>query len=260
MAQGRGFESGDRAGGEPVVVVNETFVRRHLSDGPALGRRVDFLWGTTGAQTIVGVVSDIREGDLNEPSRPAIYIPMTQRPIDGAYLIVTASGDASSQLSAVRREILALDANLPLANVRTMDQVIADRHSRQRFATALLGVFSLLALLLAAIGVYGVISYGVAQRTAEIGVRTALGAQNGDIVRLVLRQGMALVAAGVVLGIGGALLATRALRAELFGVQPTDAATFVFAALVLVITAFAASAIPSWRATRVDPLTALRHD
>jgi ABC-type antimicrobial peptide transport system permease subunit len=105
-----------------------------------------------------------------------------------------------------------------------------------------------------------VISYGVAQRTAEIGVRTALGAQSRDIVRLVLLQAMTLVAAGVILGIGGALLATRALRAELFGVQPTDAATFASAAFVLVITAFAASAIPSWRATRVDPLTALRHD
>ena len=260
LARGRGFESTDRAGGEPVVVVNETFVLRYLPDGPAVGRRVEFLWGTTGAQTIVGVVADIREQDLNEPAAPAIYIPMTQRPADGAYLIVATAGDVSSHLSAVRREILALDPNLPLANVRTMDQVIADRHSRERFATALLGVFSFLALLLAAIGVYGVISYGVAQRTAEIGVRTALGAQSRDIVRLVLLQAMTLVAAGVILGIGGALLATRALRAELFGVQPTDAATFASAAFVLVITAFAASAIPSWRATRVDPLTALRHD
>ena len=260
MVQGRGFSADDRTGNDPVVVVNETFVRRYLTDGPVIGRQIEFLFEIEGSQRIVGVVADIKERDLNAPATAAVYIPVTQRSLSSAYLMVSVSGDPAAHVPAVRRAVLGIDPLLPLANVRSMDDVIRQRLSRQRFATTLLGSFSLLALLLAAIGVYGVISYTVAQRRAEMGVRSALGASSGAIIAMVMRQGITLVAAGVAMGVLGALGATRVLRAELFGAGPTDVVSFAAAALLLGAVAVAATAVPSWRAARVDPLTALRQD
>ncbi|MEX2154262.1 MAG: ABC transporter permease [Gemmatimonadaceae bacterium] len=262
MVAGRAFQPTDRAGAELVVIVNESFVRRYLPDVDPIGRMVDFLWGTPEGvpQRIVGVVADIREQNLNEPSAPAIYIPATQRPIDGGYLMVRTSGDPISVLPAVRREILAIDRYLPLSQVRTLDDVVDGGLSRQRFSASLLGAFSLLALFLAAIGIYGLISYAVAQRTSEFGIRAALGAQSGDIVRLVLTESGTLVLAGVVLGGAAAAGLTRVLSSQLYAVSATDAVSFVLAAGVLVAAAMLASALPSWRASRLDPARALRSD
>ena len=262
MAAGRAFQPTDRVGAEWVVVVNESFVRRYLPDGNPVGRMVDFLWGTPQGvpQRIVGVVADIREQDLNEPSAPAVYIPATQRAIDGGYLMVRTTGDPMSVLPAVRREVLAIDRYLPLRQVRTLDEVIDSGLSRQRFSASLLSAFSLLALFLAAIGIYGLISYGVAQRTAEFGIRAALGAQSKDIVRLVLLQGGALVVGGIILGGVAAFALTRVLSSQLYGISATDAVSFALAVAVLVAAAMLASALPSWRASRLDPMRALRSD
>jgi putative ABC transport system permease protein len=262
MAAGRAFQPGDRAGAEWVVVVNESFVRRYLPDGNPIGRMVDFLWGTPQGvtQRIVGVVADVHEQNLNQPSAPAIYIPATLRPIDGGYLMVRTDGDPMHALPAIRREVLAIDRHLPLSQVRTLDEVIDGGLSRERFSASLLGSFSLLALCLAAIGIYGLISYGVAQRTSEFGIRAALGAQSGDIVRLVLAQGGMLVALGIILGGAAALGFTRLLSSQLYEVSATDPASFVLAAGVLVAVALLASALPSFRASRLDPVRALRSD
>ena len=262
MMAGRAFQPTDRTGTEWVVVVNESFVRRYLPDGDPIGRMVDFLWETPPGvrQRIVGVVADIREQNLNQPSAPAIYIPATQRPIDGGYLLVRTSGPPMEMVSAVRREILAIDKLLPLRQVRTLDEVVEGGLSRQRFSASLLSAFSMLALFLAAIGIYGLISYGVTQRTSEFGIRAALGAQSGDIVRLVLAQGGILVVAGVVLGGAAALGLTRLLSSQLYEVSATDPASFILAAGVLVIVALLASALPSWRASRLDAARALRAD
>jgi predicted permease len=262
MAAGRAFQPTDRMGAEWVVVVNESFVRRYLPDGDPVGRLVDFLWGTPEGvpQRIVGVVADIRESRLNEPSAPAIYIPATQRSIDGGYLMVRTSGDLMRVLPSVRREILAMDRYLPLTQVRTLDEVIEAGLSRERFSASLIGAFSLLALFLAAIGIYGLISYGTAQRTSEFGIRAALGAKSGDIVRSVLTQSGTLVLAGVVLGGAAAIGLTRLLSSQLYAVSATDAVSFLLAAGVLVAAALLASALPSWRASRLDPVRALRSD
>ena len=260
MAAGRAFQQTDRMGAEMVVIVNESFVRRYLPDGNPIGRMVDFLWGTPEGvpQRIVGVVADIREQNLNQPPVPAVYIPATQRPIEGGYLMVRVSGDPMQLLPAVRREVLEIDRYLPLSQVRTLDDVIDGGLSRQRFSASLLGAFSLLALFLAAIGIYGLISYSVAQRTPEFGIRAALGAHSRDIVRLVLAQSGTLVLLGVVLGGAAAVGLTRLLSSQLYAVSATDAVSFVTAAAVLVGAALLASALPSWRASRLDPMRALR--
>ena len=262
MVAGRAFQPTDRAGAEWVVVVNESFVRRYLPDGNPVGRMVDFLWGTPEGvlQRIVGVVADIRETNLDQPSAPAIYIPATQRAIDGGYFIVRASGDPMSVLPSVRREILAMDRDLPLRQVRTLDEVIDGGLSRQRFSASLIGAFSLLALVLAAIGIYGLISYAVAQRTPEFGIRAALGARAGEIVRLVLTQSGVLVLAGVLIGGAAAFALTRVLSSQLYGISATDGLSFVVAAGVLIAVALLAAAMPSWRASRVEPVRALRSD
>jgi putative ABC transport system permease protein len=173
---------------------------------------------------------------------------------------VRTSGDPMRVLPSVRREILAIDRYLPLTQVRTLDEVIDGGLSRERFSASLIGAFSLLALFLAAIGIYGLISYAVAQRTSEFGIRAALGAQSGDIVRLVLAQSGTLVVAGVVLGGAAAFGLTRLLSSQLYGVSTTDAVSFVLAAGVLAAAAMLASALPSWRASRLDPVSALRSD
>jgi putative ABC transport system permease protein len=262
MTRGRAFQPTDRIGAEWVVIVNESFVRRYLPEGDPIGRMVDFLWGTPEGvpQRIVGVVADIREQGLNQPSAPAVYIPATQRAIDGGYFMVRTAGDPMDVLPTVRREILAIDKYLPLSQVRTLDDVIDGGLSRQRFSASLLGAFSLLALFLAAIGIYGLISYGVAQRTSEFGIRAALGAQSRDIVRLVLAQSGVLVLLGVALGGASAFGLTRVLSSQLYAVSATDAVSYVLAAAVLVGAALLASALPSWRASRLDPVRALRSD
>jgi ABC-type antimicrobial peptide transport system permease subunit len=211
----------------------------------------------------VGVVGDVRQAGFYGEQLFELYVPYTQerRPwVAPRDLVVRTKGDAVSMAAAVRQAIWAVDKDQPVSNVRTMDEVFAAAVSRERFQTLLLTLFATLALVLACVGLYGVISYAVAQRTHEIGVRMALGAQSHDVLRLVIRQGMVLTLAGLVVGVIGGLAVTRVMTDLLFGVTTTDAVTFISVGGLLVGVALLACYIPARRATRIDPLVALRYE
>ena len=265
MLAGREFDARDVSGAPPVMIVNESFARGWLGADrggaeAAIGRRAGFLWEIEGMQTVVGVVADVREGALDRPAAPAMYVPAAQLPFSSMKLLVRSAGDPLDLVASLRREVMALDKELPIARVRTLDAVVANGTAPQRLSATLVGGFSLLALLLAAVGLYGVISYSVAQRTREMGVRTALGATRSDVVKLVLGPGMRLVTMGLVVGLGLALALSRVLASQLFGVEAHDVGTLVGTALILFVVALVATAAPTLRATRIDPLVALRSD
>jgi predicted permease len=257
---GRAFTERDVAGAPVVVVVNKTFAERYFPGESPLGKRVAFLWDITGMQEIVGVVADVREQALHQPAAPAIYIPLAQRPMDYGYLIVRTTGDPASLVPTLRRAVTSLDRNLPIGEVRTLDEVVAQALAERRLAMALFGVFSVLSLALAALGLYAVISYMVVQRRQEIGIRLALGARAEQILRLVLTQGLALIATGVIVGAVAALWLGRFLAGLVFGVGTTDPLTFGGVALLLAATALLASTIPALRAARLDPASVLRSE
>jgi predicted permease len=258
LVAGRFFERTEAPGTQPAVVVNESFVRRWFPGESGVGKRVEFAWDIQGVQTIVGVVADIREGALDEPINPSIYIPVEQRSNSGMYLIVRSSVGAAPLMAAVRQTLHNIDPDLPLSEERTLAQVISADISGHTASAAILGAFAALALLLAGVGLYGVISYSVAQRTHELGVRAALGARRGDLMKLVLRQGAGFVIAGIVIGVAGALGFARVMSAQLFGVAPSDPVTFLIVALVLACVAFVATVVPAVRAMMANPLAVLR--
>jgi putative ABC transport system permease protein len=262
VLQGRTLTQEDTATSVPVALVSETMARRLWPGDDALGKRFRLGGGLPGQErpwrTVVGVVADVRRKGLDIESEPAFYVPYAQFPLPFMTLTVRTTGDPAASVSAVRREIAALDPDQAVFGVATMESLVNDSMGVRRFATFLLGLFAAVALALAAIGIYGVISYGVSQRTHEIGVRMALGAQSGDVVRLVVGQGLGLSVAGVVVGLGLAYAMTRLLSGLLFGVSATDPTTFAATAGLLVAVAIVASAVPAWRAARVDPTRALR--
>jgi predicted permease len=257
---GRVFSERDIAGAPPVVVVNQALAQRYFPGESPLGKHVDFRWETRGMQEIVGVVGDVREQALDQPARPAIYIPYAQRPAEWANLLVRTTGDPNGIVPSLRRVVAELDRNLPLAEVRTLEDVEAAGLADRRLAMALFGVFSGLSLVLAALGLYAVISYMVVQRRQEIGIRMALGARTEQVVRSVLRQGMALIGIGVIVGAIAALWLGRFLAGLVFGVGTTDPITFGSVALLLATTALLASMIPALRAAHVDPASVLRSE
>lgn len=257
VIRGRFFEPADRQGSQPVVVVNETFARQWL-EGDPIGQHVSFSWGTDGEETVVGVVEDIREGALGEPSKAAIYIPSAQRPNSDMYIIVRTSHAMGDVVSLLRRSLAGIDPALPIADVRSGPEIVASSARSEQLTSTVLGAFAISALLLAAIGLYGVISYSVAQRTQELGVRAALGAQRRDLVRLVLAQSLGLAAIGIGCGAAVSLFVTRLLSAQLFGVGATDPTVFAGVAILVLLVALVASALPTLRATRANPLDALR--
>jgi putative ABC transport system permease protein len=261
LVGGRAFDEGDAAGAERVCVVNEALARKYFPGEDPLGRYVRGEGGTPEAQLkrIVGVVGDVRH-NLDEDPKPEIYFPEAQDASRSMVLVARADADPLSLAPAVRAQVQALDRDLPVYNVRTMDQVRAESIFRQRFSVVLLGIFAALALALASVGLYGVISYTVTQRTHEIGVRMALGAQGGDVLRMVVRQGMAHVAVGVGAGLAGSLLLTRVMAGLLYGVSATDPATFAGVSLLLAAVALAACLVPARRAAKVDPIKALRYE
>ncbi len=256
----RAFTERDVAGAPVVVVVNKTFAERYFPGESPLGKRVAFLWDITGMQEIVGVVADVREQALHQPAAPAIYIPLAQRPMDYAYLVVRTTGDPTRLVPTLRRAVTSLDRNMPIGEVRTLEEVVAQALAERRLAMALFGVFSVLSLALAALGLYAVISYMVVQRRQEIGIRMALGAQAEQVLRLVLGQGLALIAAGVIVGAIAALWLGRFLAGLVFGVGTTDPVTFLGVALLLATTALLASMVPALRAARLDPASVLRSE
>jgi predicted permease len=255
LVSGRYFDDHDDEGSKPVVIVSEGFARRFLPNQQALGKRVKS--GGTWLE-IVGVIGNVKYLGLTVDTDPAYYTPFAQVYFPQMYLAVRSSGDAARLAEPLRRDIQAIDRGATLAQIGTLEQALNLSVSQPRFNTVLLGSFAGIALLLAAIGIYGLIAYSVAQRTHEIGVRMALGAERVDVLRMVVRQGLSLAAAGIVLGLGGAFGMTRLLNSMLFGISVTDALTFAAAAFGMLLVVLLATSLPALRATRISPILALR--
>lgn len=264
LLRGRDFSTTDRGDSERVTIVDDSLARLYWPDGDAIGKRIRFGWDTSDDawMTIVGVVGSVKHSGPAETWYPHWYLPFRQR--DNATqqmsLAVRTTSDPSAATPAIRAQVRALDPNLPVFGVRTMSEMVDESLSNQRLTNILLGAFAATALLLAAVGIYGVMSLGVTGRTQEFGIRIALGAKRGDVFRLVVGQGMRIAAVGVAAGVLGALGVTRFLQTLLFEVSPADPITFVGVAVVLGGTAFAACYLPARRATRVDPMVALRYE
>jgi predicted permease len=258
LVAGRFFSYRDNLDAPPVLVINESMARRYWPKENPVGRRLNF-WGTKNI-SIVGIVGDVKDSPAAVGAEPAIYWPLLQNIQGELYLALRADAAPAQLLSVVRREVAVLDKDLPIADVRLMDDVAALAMSGPRLASMLVGIFAALALVLATVGIYGVISYSVTQRVHEIGVRVALGAQLGDVLRLVAGQGMKLAGVGVALGLGIALALHSVIKSLLYGVSATDPLTFVAVSLVLMLVAAIACYIPARRATRVDPVVALRYE
>jgi putative ABC transport system permease protein len=257
VLQGRVFTEQDQLKTAPVIVVNQTLVRRYWPNENPLGKQVHLLSPDVTA-SVIGVVGDVRHYSLDEPDLPQIYVAYAQQPHIFASLAVRTAGDPLSLANAVREAIWSVDKEQPVWKVRTLEWLLQRSLGPQRFLLQLLGTFSALALLLASVGIYGVLSYAVTQRTREIGIRAALGATGADILRLVLKQGVKLSLLGLSLGLLAALPLTRLMKGMLFGVNTTDPLTFAGIALLLALVALMACWIPARRATKVDPLVALR--
>jgi len=257
LVNGRLFAESDDAKGPPVVAVSESLARIYFSNENPVGKRIIISGGT---RAIVGVVGDVKHSALDEEPKAEIYFPMAQSTRRTMTLAVRASGDPTQIVAAIRGQIRAEDKEMPIFNLQIMERLVDKSVAPRRFNLLLLGVFALVGLALAGVGLYGVMSYTVTQRTREIGVRMALGAQTGAVLRLVIREGMKLAFIGALLGLGGALALTRLLKTLLFGVSATDPLTFIVIAALLIIVALLACWIPARRATKVNPMVALRHE
>ena len=263
LKQGRLFTEQDNAGARRVAIVDETFARSFFPKGDAIGQfLIDARVSQTPGDTsqIVGIVGGVKDRNLMNNPQPVIYHPALQAPRPFMNLAVRTAGDPLTLAAAIQQRVRDLDRNLPVYKIATMEQNLSDSLMRRRFSMILLAVLAGFALCLAAVGVYGVISYSVNQRVREIGIRMALGAEAGNVEKLILGQGMRPVAAGVAAGLLGSLIAMRALASLLYGVTATDPATFLTVSGVLLAISAMAIAIPARRAARVDPMAALRHE
>jgi putative ABC transport system permease protein len=261
LMAGRNFTVGDTGTTQAVAVIDQTLARRYWPDQDPLGQQVKFAFGPgPKGVTIVGVAGDVKSDGFEAPSVPHIYVALGQFAPVNAVLFLRGRSDAEHLGEAVRKVVESVDPNVPVHSISTMDQIIARSVADRRFALELLGIFAAVALLLAAIGIYGVMSYAFSQRTHEVGIRMALGAQRLDILRMALVEGMRIVAIGLVAGLVGAATMTRFFHSMLFDVAPSDPITFLSASAVLAGVAFFACYIPAQRATRVNPLAALREE
>lgn len=263
VVSGRAFTPADVDGAPLVAMVDEEFARRFWPNEPAVGRRIAVSFGDDGQpewRDVVGVVRHSRHYGLESVGREQVYMPYPQFTPNTAYLAVRTTGDPEALIATVRGEVWALDPEQPISDVRTMTERVAAAVAAPRFDLLLLGTFAAIALVLAAVGIYGVISYSVGQRTHEIGVRMALGANREDVRTLVLRQGMLVALGGVAIGLAAALALTRLLGSLLFGVSPTDPVTYAVVAVILSGVAAAACLVPAMRATKVEPVAVLREE
>jgi len=258
LRSGRYFSDQDGATSPRVIIVSESLARRLWPRGEAVGKHVDPGFSNAGWYTVVGVVGDVKQRGLDKSASLAVYLPYEQSPVPYLTLVLRTSSDPLSAVPAARRVIESMDPELSLSDVASMEQLIYNSVSEPRFNTTLLTIFAGLALILATVGIYGVMSYTVSQRTREIGVRMALGADRASVLRSVLAQGAGRAIAGIALGLVGSLVLTRFLSTLLFGVRATDPVTFVGVATLLAAVALLASYIPARRATRIDPMRALR--
>jgi putative ABC transport system permease protein len=259
LLRGRVFTEKDIAGGLPVVVVNQTTAARYWPGQDPIGKHLANSRDKV-QREIVGVVADVKFGGLNAANSEEMYLPMAQAPWPTMTLLVRSSANPEPLVTAVRAKIADSDPDLPVAGILSMDEVVSTSVAQPRIIMQFVGVFAGFALLLAAIGIYGVMAYSVTARKQEMGIRVALGARPADILRLVVGQGMRMTLIGVALGVVFSLGLTRLLASLLFGVQATDPLVFGAAALVLAAAAFVACYIPARRATRVDPIVVLRYE
>jgi predicted permease len=267
LMRGRWFTSTDTIQGQPVAVINETMARTYWKNPEeALGGRIRIgSMNTRPWLMVVGIVADERHNGVTGIIKEKFFVPHSQwhiatggNLIRGGFVVVRTTGDPMAVASSVRGAIRGLDATLPVANIRPMSEVLATSLATPRLTGFLLGTFAAIALTLAAVGIYGVLSYLVARRTHEIGIRLAVGADRGQVMMLILKQGVTLAGAGIVAGLGAAFLLTRVMQSLLYQVTPTDPLTFALVSGALIVVALIASAVPAFRATRVSPLIALR--
>jgi putative ABC transport system permease protein len=265
VKRGRAFTEDDRAGTTPVVLITEAAARQFFPGEDPIGKRITLGWGRRvegqrlrAGGEVVGIVGDVKEAGLNEPEPPQLYLPYKQWPVSFMAVVVKTATPPTGLTDAVRAEVHGIDPNLPLSNIRTLDQIVSRSISQPRFYMTLLALFAGVALALAAIGIFGVLSYAVAQRTREIGIRMALGAQERTVVSLIVRHAMILAACGVAIGLAASWFLSRTLSSLLFATDPRDLTTFAVVAGTLGAVALLASYVPARRATRVDPIVALR--
>jgi putative ABC transport system permease protein len=258
--RGRDFTETDSEKAPKVLIINEAMANRFWGDQDPIGKRLK-LFGDSEYRQVVGIVRDSKYNSLTEPRRPFLYIPLLQEYAPQVNLHVRTLSDPKSMIAALRSEVQAIDPSLPVLNVQTLSERVDNSLGGERSQATLVGSSGLLALLLAAVGLYGVMSYTVAQRTREIGIRMALGAGRGNVMGLVLKQGVTLVSAGVVLGLVAAFPLTKIfISGLLFGVSAFDPLTFIGTSAVLLVVSLLASYVPARRATKVDPLIALRYE
>jgi predicted permease len=261
LIKGRDFTERDTDASPGVVIINEAFARRYFQGEDPLGKRINVSNDQMNPREIVGIIRDAKQNELTSAPNPETYLPHLQAASPRAMtLVIRSNADSARLAGAVQREVWAIDKNLPVSEIRTMEEVVAESIGPQRFNMILLSLFAAVALVLAAVGIYGVMSYSVTQRMHEIGVRMALGASSSDILRLVVRQGMMLALVGVGLGLMGAFALTRLMSSLLFNISPTDSLTFIIVSVVLTMVALIACYIPARRATRVDPMIVLRYE
>jgi len=260
IQRGRIFNERDTTGSLSVALINEAMARRFFSGKDPIGKQLKFDADDKTGSQIVGVVADTRDSGLNAAPRLQAYFPILQNPSERVHILVRSSLDPAAAIAEVQRAVWSVDKDLPLSKTRTMGEVISESVAEPRFRTWLLSAFAFAGLILTLIGIYGVISYSVRQRTREMGIRIALGAQSGSLLGLVLRQAIVLAVTGAVCGAIGSLLLMRLLASQLFEIKPGDPVTLVGATLLMMIVALAASWFPARRATKVDPIIALRHE
>jgi putative ABC transport system permease protein len=267
LVRGRSFTAQDDAEHPGAAIVNEAFVRHYFAGEEPIGRRIQpgppgRIWDNQRLTSfeIVGVVRDVKFDGLAAASEPAYYLPASQAPLNDMTILVRTSSDPESMVPALRQAVWSIDPNQPISNVNTLERIVSDSIAQPRLNMLLMMLFGGLALLLSAVGIYGLLSYAVTQRTQELGIRMALGANISDVLKLVLKQGMFLALVGEVIGLAGAFALTRLMRGLLFGVTPTDTSIFAGVVVVLTLVALVACYVPARRATKVDPLVALRYE
>jgi predicted permease len=264
LMKGRDFTAADDLATAPVVVINQTLARQFFPSQDPIGKRIkpgiSNGYKASPMREVVGVVGDVRQYGLASVPGPEVYVPLGQSPLGSMNFVVRTAVDPLTMVGAIRQEMGEMDKNLPFYGVKTFNQYLGEGFAQPRFLTLLLGLFAALALALAAIGLYGLVSYSASRRTHEIGIRLALGAEKRDVLRLVVGQGFKLTLMGAVIGAAGALALTRFLSGLLYGVKPTDLPTFLAVMLILMAVALVASYIPARRATKVDPMVALRYE
>jgi putative ABC transport system permease protein len=261
LTRGRTFTAADRNGAPRVLVISEETARRFFAGEDPIGKQISFGWTRGGdrlAGEIVGVVGDVKQRSLSGDRTPHAYVAFEQWPLDEITVVMRSRAEPAAALRAARGIVASLDRDLPVYDAVTLDHMVSRSLGQPRFYLILLAVFAALAVVLAAVGIYGVMTYTVQQRTREIGIRIALGASTDRVVAMVVRRGVALAVAGIVLGTAGAWAVTRVLRQLLYGVSERDPVTFVGVAILLGVVAVLASWVPARRAARVDPLAAMR--